>query len=111
MLSPELRCAAFWQAVHRGWSAHFSFTLCRAFPTFLLACRQWIGAIELGFVLDELLGVSHRVLRANSGDEVPSLARQIAHHFDTQGEVQLACSRCHVCGLISLGNEQAAWPM
>ena len=47
--------------------------------------RQWIGAIELGFVLDTLLGVAHRVLTAPSGDEVPGLARQIAHHFDTQG--------------------------
>jgi hypothetical protein len=49
------------------------------------ACRQWIGAIELGYVLDTLLGVSHRVLSVPSGEDMPSLARQIAHHFDTQG--------------------------
>ena len=53
--------------------------------------RQWIGAIELGFVLDTLLGVGHRVLTAPSGDEVPGLARQIAHHFDTQGGCGCVC--------------------
>jgi hypothetical protein len=36
-------------------------------------------------VLDSLLGVGHKVLTAASGDDLPSLARQIAHHFDTQG--------------------------
>lgn len=47
--------------------------------------RQWIGAIEIGYVLDALLGVQHKVLSVGSGDDMPSLARQIAHHFDTQG--------------------------
>lgn len=54
-------------------------------PSLYRPCRQWIGAIELGYVLDALLGVQHRVLSVPSGDDMPSLARQIAHHFDTQG--------------------------
>ncbi|KAI7836732.1 hypothetical protein COHA_009430 [Chlorella ohadii] len=53
-------------------------------PSFI-GSKQWIGAIELGFVLDTLLGVTHKVLTVQSGDDMPSLAREIAHHFDTQG--------------------------
>ena len=42
------------------------------------------GAIELGYILDTLLGVSSKVLTVSSGAEIPSKAREIAHHFDTQ---------------------------
>ena len=34
-----------------------------------MSCRNWIGAIELGYVLDALLGVQHRVLSVQSGDD------------------------------------------
>ncbi|KAL4446803.1 hypothetical protein ABPG77_008047 [Micractinium sp. CCAP 211/92] len=50
-----------------------------------IGSKNWIGAIELGYVLDALLGVQHRVLSVQSGDDMPTLAREIAHHFDTQG--------------------------
>ncbi|GAB4815562.1 hypothetical protein N2152v2_002608 [Parachlorella kessleri] len=50
-----------------------------------IGSRQWIGAIELGFVLDTLLGVQCKVITVASGAEMPSKAREIAHHFDTQG--------------------------
>lgn len=50
-----------------------------------LGSRQWIGAIELGFVLDSLLGVECKVITVASGAEMPGKAREIAHHFDTQG--------------------------
>lgn len=36
-------------------------------------------------MLDALLGVQHKVLTVQSGDDMPSLAREIANHFDTQG--------------------------
>ncbi len=49
-----------------------------------MGSKQWIGAIELGFVLDTLLGVSCRVIIVSSGAEMASKAREIAHHFDTQ---------------------------
>jgi Ufm1-specific protease 2 len=48
--------------------------------------RQWIGAIELGYVLDSLFGVQSKVLTVSNGSEMPSKAREIAAHFDTQGE-------------------------
>lgn len=48
--------------------------------------KQWIGALELGYVLEEELGVQSRVLPLSSGSELPAKARELAHHFDTQGE-------------------------
>ena len=47
--------------------------------------KQWIGALELSYVLDSLLGVTCRILDVQSGAELPSKARELAHHFDTQG--------------------------
>jgi len=49
---------------------------------------QWIGALELSFVLDTLLGVTCRVLDVAAGSDLPSKARELAHHFDTQGAQQ-----------------------
>ncbi len=54
-------------------------------PAEFIGSKQWIGAIELGFVLDTLLGISCKVITVASGDEMPSKAREIAAHFDTQG--------------------------
>ncbi|BDA47543.1 probable Ufm1-specific protease 2 at C-terminar half [Coccomyxa sp. Obi] len=54
-------------------------------PRNFVGSKQWIGAIELGFILDTLLGVSCRVITVSSGAEMASKAREIAHHFDTQG--------------------------
>ena len=45
---------------------------------------QWIGAIELGYVLDTLLGITSRVITVSSGADMDPTARQIAQHFDTQ---------------------------
>ncbi|WOG99435.1 hypothetical protein DCAR_0518783 [Daucus carota subsp. sativus] len=47
--------------------------------------REWIGAIELSFVLDKLLGVSCKVINVGSGDEIPEKCRELAFHFETQG--------------------------
>lgn len=58
-------------------------------PPSFIGSRQWIGAIELGYVLDDALGVTCKVLTVNSGDDVPSLARSIAKHFDEQGAAGL----------------------
>lgn len=47
--------------------------------------REWIGAIELSFVLDKLLDVSCRILNVRSGAELPEKCRELALHFETQG--------------------------
>lgn len=54
-------------------------------PADFIGSRQWIGAIELGFVLDSLLGVQCKVITVASGAEMSTKAREIAQHFDTQG--------------------------
>ncbi|KAL7153576.1 hypothetical protein ABFS83_04G178600 [Erythranthe nasuta] len=53
-------------------------------PSFV-GSREWIGAIELSFVLDKLLGVSCKVINVRSGAEVPEKCRELALHFETQG--------------------------
>ena len=46
--------------------------------------RQWIGAIELGFVLETLLGVTAKVITVSKGADVDQRARELADHFDRQ---------------------------
>ncbi|KAI7727432.1 hypothetical protein M8C21_020437 [Ambrosia artemisiifolia] len=53
-------------------------------PSFI-GSREWIGAIELSFVLDKLLGVSCKVINVRSGDELPEKCRELMMHFETQG--------------------------
>ncbi|KAJ3671714.1 hypothetical protein LUZ60_007793 [Juncus effusus] len=50
-----------------------------------IGSRDWIGAIELSFVLDKLLGVSCKIINVRSGDELPEKCRELANHFQTQG--------------------------
>ncbi|KAM7273681.1 hypothetical protein ACFE04_028345 [Oxalis oulophora] len=53
-------------------------------PPFI-GSREWIGAIELSFVLDKLLGVTCKVMNVRSGAELPERCRELALHFETQG--------------------------
>ncbi|KAK9119930.1 hypothetical protein Scep_018023 [Stephania cephalantha] len=53
-------------------------------PSFI-GSREWIGAIELSFVLDKLLGVSCKIINVRSGSELPEKCRELAMHFETQG--------------------------
>ncbi|KAJ8642787.1 hypothetical protein MRB53_004535 [Persea americana] len=53
-------------------------------PSFV-GSREWIGAIELSFVLDKLLGVSCKIINVRSGVELPEKCRELALHFQTQG--------------------------
>ena len=50
-----------------------------------MGSREWIGAIELGYVLDERLGVASKVITVSTGADMGSRAREIAQHFDSQG--------------------------
>lgn len=52
-------------------------------PSFI-GSRDWIGAIELSFVLDKLLGVTCKVINVRSGAELPEKCRELALHFETQ---------------------------
>ncbi|XP_052176665.1 probable Ufm1-specific protease isoform X2 [Diospyros lotus] len=53
-------------------------------PSFI-GSREWIGAIELGFVLDKLLDVTCKVINVGSGAELPEKCRELALHFENQG--------------------------
>ncbi|GAV62557.1 Peptidase_C78 domain-containing protein [Cephalotus follicularis] len=53
-------------------------------PYFIGSC-EWIGAIELSFVLDKLLGVSCKIMNVRSGAELPEKCRELALHFEDQG--------------------------
>lgn len=53
-------------------------------PSFI-GSREWIGAIELSFVLDKLLGVSCKIINVRSGAELPEKCRELALHFENQG--------------------------
>lgn len=53
-------------------------------PAFI-GSHEWIGAIELSFVLDKLLGVSCKIINVRSGSELPEKCRELAMHFETQG--------------------------
>ncbi|KAK4350612.1 hypothetical protein RND71_029925 [Anisodus tanguticus] len=53
-------------------------------PSFI-GSREWIGAIELSFVLDKLLGVSCKIMNVRSGAELPEKCRELALHFENQG--------------------------
>ena len=40
-----------------------------------IGSRQWIGAIELSYILDDYLNVSCKIITVNKGSEIPSHAR------------------------------------
>ena len=54
-------------------------------PFSFIDSKQWIGSTEVGFVLETLLGISIKVLCANSGEEISNLVPNLAYHFMTQG--------------------------
>ncbi|KAG5582470.1 hypothetical protein H5410_053097 [Solanum commersonii] len=53
-------------------------------PSFI-GSREWIGAIELSFVLDKLIGASCKIINVKSGAELPEKCRELALHFENQG--------------------------
>ena len=54
-------------------------------PEAFLGSTEWIGAVELAYVLDERYGVSCKILTVPSGYDLPSRARELARHFDETG--------------------------
>lgn len=53
-------------------------------PSFV-GSHEWIGAVELSFVLEKLLGVSCKIMNVRSGAELPEKCRELAAHFESQG--------------------------
>ena len=51
----------------------------------LLGKKMWLGSQDIAYYLDYALGVSCKTEIFQSGDDVPSGGRRLAHHFETQG--------------------------
>ncbi|KAL3661103.1 hypothetical protein V7S43_013712 [Phytophthora oleae] len=54
-------------------------------PARFQGSTEWIGSLEVGYVLDELFGVTFRSLSVSSGAQLPDVARELIYHFETQG--------------------------
>lgn len=47
--------------------------------------RQWIGSIEVQAVLNQLLGVTSKIMFVSQGSELATKGRELANHFHTEG--------------------------
>ncbi|XP_063823370.1 ufm1-specific protease 2 [Ostrinia nubilalis] len=54
-------------------------------PSSFIGSKQWIGSTEVMFCLETLLGVTSRIIFANTGSELQSYAPELVHHFQTHG--------------------------
>ncbi|CAH0521524.1 unnamed protein product [Peronospora belbahrii] len=54
-------------------------------PASFYGSTEWIGSLEVGYVLDELFGVPFRSLSVSSSSQLPDVARELLYHFRTQG--------------------------
>lgn len=54
-------------------------------PVGFVGSREWIGSMEVGFFLNQVLGLQWRTLSVPSGPELAARAAELAAHFDTQG--------------------------
>lgn len=50
-----------------------------------IGSKNWIGAIELGYVLDSLYNIQSKIITVADGSNMASVAREIGQHFDTHG--------------------------
>ena len=58
---------------------------CGQDPTNLLGKPMWLGSQDLAYYLEHALGVTCKTEMFNTGDDVASGSRKLAHHFETQG--------------------------
>ncbi|XP_022064188.2 ufm1-specific protease 2 [Acanthochromis polyacanthus] len=52
--------------------------------SFVGSC-QWIGSIEVQAVLNQLLGITSKIMFVSQGSELASKGRELANHFLTEG--------------------------
>ena len=51
----------------------------------IVGSKEWIGAIEVNLVLNELLGIENQILFVSSGSEINSKGRELLYHFQHNG--------------------------
>ncbi|KAF3630363.1 hypothetical protein FXO38_27196 [Capsicum annuum] len=77
-------------------------------PSFI-GSSEWIGSIELSFVLDKLIGVSCKIINVRSGAELPEKCRKSALHFENQGTpVIIGRSYCY-CNMLLAMKPNYSW--
>ncbi|XP_026503690.1 ufm1-specific protease 2 isoform X3 [Terrapene carolina triunguis] len=54
-------------------------------PAAFVGSQQWIGSIEVQLVLNQLLGITSKILFVSQGSELASQGRELANHFKTEG--------------------------
>ncbi|XP_059541654.1 ufm1-specific protease 2 isoform X2 [Myotis daubentonii] len=54
-------------------------------PATFVGSRQWIGSIEVQLVLNQLIGVTSKILFVSQGSEMASQGRALANHFQSEG--------------------------
>ncbi len=54
-------------------------------PAGFVGSRDWIGSMEVGFYLNQVLQIEWRNVSAPTGPDLADRARELAAHFDTQG--------------------------
>ncbi|KAL7632538.1 UNVERIFIED_CONTAM: hypothetical protein RMT77_017155 [Armadillidium vulgare] len=54
-------------------------------PSSFVGSKQWIGSTEVGFVLENLLGITSRFISVSSGSDLAMKGRELVHHFRTTG--------------------------
>ena len=50
-----------------------------------IGTSKWIGSYELNLCLEKLFEVASKILFVHSGSEIPTLSRQLQHHFESEG--------------------------
>ena len=51
----------------------------------IVGSNEWIGAIEVNLILNDLLGIENQILYVNSGSEINSKGRELLYHFQHNG--------------------------
>ncbi|KAJ7404751.1 ufm1-specific protease 2 isoform X5 [Pitangus sulphuratus] len=54
-------------------------------PAEFVGSRQWIGSIEVQLVLNQLFGITSKILFVRQGSELALQGRELANHFKTEG--------------------------
>ncbi|XP_064508715.1 ufm1-specific protease 2 isoform X5 [Pseudopipra pipra] len=54
-------------------------------PAAFVGSRQWIGSIEVQLVLNQLFGITSKILFVSKGSELALQGRELANHFKTEG--------------------------
>ncbi|XP_076063152.1 UFM1 specific peptidase 1 isoform X2 [Oratosquilla oratoria] len=54
-------------------------------PSSFASSREWIGSFEVCLILDELYGISSKIIHMNSGTELQNQVEMLHNHFENSG--------------------------